>query len=151
MVRKLLGALTANQQREIARQEFAKAKLLLSEADAIHKVSKAYGACVGAAYYAMEHAACAAILLLGGVGAARGFPKSHRDIMLHFGTLTANEILLRPFGDLLRQVYGLREIADYSVTRHPDKSDADFALKSAQELLAACVEKWRAVIDPTRL
>jgi uncharacterized protein (UPF0332 family) len=144
-------ALTAKQQREMARLEFAKGKLLLSEADAIYKMGKAHGACVTAAYYAMEHAACAAILLFGGVGAAKGFPKSHRHIIEHLGILAAKDRLLVEFGDLLNQVYSIREIADYSATSHPDNKDAEFALMSAREFLAACAEKWKGTIDPTAL
>ncbi len=103
---------------------------------------------MSAAYYALEHAACAAILLYGGVGAAKGFPKSHRDIIQHIGTLSAGDPELGEFGDILNEVYSLRETADYNVTRHPVREDADFAIKSATELLALCKEKWKSDIDP---
>lgn len=144
-------ALTVKQQREMARLEFAKAKLLLSEADTIHKMGKAHGGAVRAAYYAMEHAACAAILLFGGVGEAKGFPKSHRHIMAHFGTFAAKDVLLDQYGGLLSQVYGLREIADYSATSHPGRADAEFAVGAARDFLSACATKWKATIDPVAL
>jgi uncharacterized protein (UPF0332 family) len=148
VVRSSPVALTAKQQRDMARLEFAKAKLLLSEADSIHKMGKAHGGSVRAAYYAMEHAACAAILLFGGVGDAKGFPRSHHHIIAHFGTFAAKDRLLDQYGGLLSQVYSLREIADYSATSHPGRTDADFALRAAREFLSACAEKWKATIDP---
>jgi uncharacterized protein (UPF0332 family) len=139
--------LTSIQRRNIAREQFAKAKKLLREAVAVKNIGKAPGACVSTAYYAFEHAACAAILLYGGVGPAKSYPLSHKGIISHIGDLTAKDQDLDRFGPLLNEVYGLREDADYSTTRHPSSADADFAVRSASDFITACSKKWKSVID----
>jgi uncharacterized protein (UPF0332 family) len=146
--KKPLVPLTKVQQRNIAREEFTKAKTQLSEAVSIRTLGKAPGATVSTAYYAFEHAACAAILLLGGVGVKGDFPKNHRDIGLHIGLLTAADTELANLGMLLMQVYTLREYADYSLQRHPSREEAEFAVQCASDFIAACLRKWKSEIDP---
>lgn len=131
----------------MARELFSKAKLQFEEAESILKMGKAHGSCVSTAYYAMEHAASAAILLFGGVGKDKGYRKSHRVIMQDFGTFVAGDLFLDEFGDTLSQVYSLREIADYNLGRHPGKEDAKFAVEKAGGLLDACRRKWKSAID----
>jgi uncharacterized protein (UPF0332 family) len=139
--------LTPKEQRAMARESFSKAKLQLEEAEFILKTGKAYGSCVSTAYYAMEHAASAAILLFGGIGKRKGYPPGHRDIMLHFGNFVVGDKFLDEFGEVLPQVYSLREIADYNTRRHPNKADAEFAVEKAKELFQACRRKWKSTID----
>ncbi len=139
--------LTAKMQRSMARESFSKAKLQLEEAEVILKTGKAHGSCVSTAYYAMEHAASAAILLFGGVGKSKGYPKRHQDIMLHLGKFAIGDNFLEEFGEAMRQVYALREIADYNTSRHPSKADAEFAVETAKGFLDACRRKWKSTID----
>lgn len=135
--------LTEAQRRSMALFGFRKAQRLLLEAEIIHKSENAPNACVHASYYVLEHCACAAILLFGGVGKIKGFPKNHADIILHIGIFTHGAADgLNGFGEALKEVYNFREISDYSVERDATNKDADVSVKHARRYFEDCCRKW---------
>ena len=136
--------LTDEQRLKISDQEFNRALSLAREAELVLNLRTAPSACVHSAYFSMEHCACAAILRYGGVGAERSFPRRHQDIILHIHRLTAGETGdMRGFGSALKEVYLLREAADYFVTRNPTNADAAFAYAALQKYLNATRAKWQ--------
>ena len=72
-------------------EEFNKACIHLSEAEKLAEFGQTPNACIHSAYYAMHHAAAAALYASGGVGPRRDVPKSHEHVIEHFGKLVANE------------------------------------------------------------
>ena len=139
-----IAPLTDEHREKMSDQEFRKALSLAKEAEIVSKLGSVPSACIHSAYFAMEHCACAAILRYGGVGAERSFPRRHQDIILHIERLTAEEVGdMRGFGDSLKEVYLLREAADYFVSRDPTNEDASFAVGRMQKYLNATRAKWK--------
>jgi uncharacterized protein (UPF0332 family) len=140
--------LTDEQRLKMSDQEFSRALSLAKEAELVLNLRMAPSACVHSAYFSMEHCACAAILRYGGVGAERSFPRRHQDIILHIDLLTAEETSdLRGFGSALKEVYLLREAADYFVTRNPTNADASFAFETLKKYLNATRAKWQFTVS----
>jgi uncharacterized protein (UPF0332 family) len=140
--------LTDEQRMKMSDQEFSRALSLAKEAELVLNLRMAPSACVHSAYFSMEHCACAAILRYGGVGAERSFPRRHQDIILHIDLLTTGETGdMRGFGSALKEVYLLREAADYFVTRNPTNADAAFAFETLKKYLNATKAKWQFTVS----
>lgn len=79
--------LSRDEQVAKAAAEFAKAERKLADAELLAGRGDTPEPCAHAAYYAMYHAACAAILLAGGSTKRGDVPDNHRDVLLAFGRL----------------------------------------------------------------
>jgi hypothetical protein len=92
----------------------------------------AYRDCVSRAYYAMYHAARAALLR------HRVEPRTHRGVlrMVH-QHLVRNGELPRELAQALADVRDLREYGDYGAAAPVTKEDAEAALADARKFLAA--------------
>ena len=105
-------------------------------------------ACAHAAYYAMHHCACAAILIAGGVGKYRDVPKSHEHAIEHYGVLTASEGgLLGESGKALSRARTDRTIADYDLGQTVSTAEASAMTADAKRLVEACARRWRLCPD----
>jgi uncharacterized protein (UPF0332 family) len=140
--------LSDEQRMKMSDQEFSRALSLAKEAELVLNLRLAPSACVHSAYFSMEHCACAAILRYGGVGAERSFPRRHQDIILHIDLMTTGDTGdMRGFGSALKEVYLLREAADYFVTRNPTNADAAFAFETLKKYLNATSAKWQFTVS----
>jgi uncharacterized protein (UPF0332 family) len=107
--------------------------------------SQTPNACIHSAYYAMYHAAAAALFASGGVGKRRDVPKSHEHVIERFGRLVANETGdLAAQGKVLSVARNERMIADYDVVSGASGIDAAETTKSARKFVDACMRKWNS-------
>ncbi|MFI5013320.1 MAG: hypothetical protein ACHQAY_13340 [Hyphomicrobiales bacterium] len=126
-----------------AQEEFEKAMVHLIEAERLSEWGMAPNACVHAAYYAMHHCACAAILAAGGVGRYLDAPKSHEHVIQHYGNLVAGEQgALGESGVVLNRARTDRMVADYDLVRGATNEDAVIDAAAARKFVQACMEKW---------
>jgi uncharacterized protein (UPF0332 family) len=96
------------------------------------------GATVHLAYYAMFHAARAA--LLRDTGSA---PKKHSSVVEQFGLLVRNRSeALKQAAHNLNKVEDSRIIADYGQVRRLSEREALDALNKAQEFLDLCAKEF---------
>ncbi len=131
--------LSEGERRERAQLEYRKANLHLAEAEALVEMAAAPNACAHAAYYAMHHGACAALLLAGGVGKRKDVPKSHEHVLEHFTSLVLNETgPLARTGLMLNRARGERVIADYDLGADIAIVEAAAVTKDARVFLEAC-------------
>jgi uncharacterized protein (UPF0332 family) len=101
-----------------AQEEFDKAFIHLVEAEKLAEFAQTPNACIHSAYYAMYHAATAALFASGGVGKRGDVPKSHEHVVEHFGKLVANEMGdLAGQGKVLSTARNDRMVADYDMVR----------------------------------
>lgn len=127
----------------MAEQERDKAFLHLAEAEALALWGKAPNACVHASYYAMEHFAAAAILMCGGVGKRKDFPRSHEHIIQHFGKLVEGEPgVLGECGRMLSRARNDRLTADYGLDETVSAEEASATALEARRFVDACQSKW---------
>jgi len=100
---------------------------------------------VSRAYYAMYHAARAAL------ASANVFPKTHEGVVSEFGrSLVLTEIFDRQLGKDLADAKAARETYEYSVTATVGKQEAEAILSNAQRFLDAVkrrLEEWHALIS----
>jgi uncharacterized protein (UPF0332 family) len=135
--------LTEAERVQLARQEYATALVHLAEAAALSAWGGAPNACMHASYYAMEHCAAAAILMSGGVGKRKDFPRSHAHIVEHFGRFIAAEPGdLGECGRMLSRAQNDRLTADYGVGEGISRDDAKAAAAEARRFVDACTVKW---------
>lgn len=141
-----LPPLTDGQRLVGARQEFAKALVHLNEAKRMAVWGEAPNACVHSAYYAMHHAACAAILVSGGVGKLKDVPKSHEHVIEHYGKLVASENdALAPTGMVLSRARTDRVVADYGMNESLTAKNASETTEAAEVMVKAISERWATV------
>jgi len=115
----------------------------MSEAEWLAASGEAPNACVHSAYYAMHHAAAAAILANGGVGKHRDVPKSHEHVIYHFEKIVECEP--DPLGSgaaLLNRGRSRRIVADYELYASATAAEAAELTKQARILLDAIRTKW---------
>jgi len=115
----------------------------LLEAERLANWGQAPNACVHSAYYAMHHAASAAILAAGGVGKHRDVPHSHEHVIEHFGKLVAGE--QDPLGaaaTVISHARSNRVDADYSPNQTADAAEANELTAQARIMLDAIRFKW---------
>lgn len=138
-------------EREVrGQEEFDKACIHLFEAEKLAEFARAPNACIHSAYYAMYHAAAAALFASGGVGKRRDVPKSHEHVVRHFGQLVEHEAGdLAGTGQLLSTARNDRMIADYDMVRGAGGMDAAETTKQARKFVDACKEKWKFVDQVT--
>ena len=123
--------------------EFAKAKRKLKDAELLASRGDTPEPCAHAAYYAMYHAACAAILLNGGSTKRGDVPDNHRDVLMAFGRLVDDlPPPLKETGMMLSDALRLRMVADYVLGGEVGAGEADIAVKNARELLDQCQKHW---------
>lgn len=143
--------LTDIQRMSKAGEEYAKALIHLVEAERLAAWGEAPNACVHSAYYAMYHAASAAILASGGVGKHLDVPKSHEHVIQHYGKLTQPESgFLAESGRVLNRARTDRMVADYGLVGGASKFDATTIAADARKFVDACTEKWGLVGSPVR-
>jgi uncharacterized protein (UPF0332 family) len=124
-------------------EEFDRACIHLFEAEQLAEFSKTPNACIHSAYYAMYHAATAALFASGGLGKRRDVPKSHEHVVEHFGKLVANETGdLAGLGMILSTARNDRMVADYDMVRGASGIDAAETTKLARKFVDACMNKW---------
>lgn len=124
-------------------EEFDKACIHLSEAEKLAEFARTPNACIHSAYYAMYHAASAALFASGGVGKRRDVPKSHEHVVEHFGKLVANETgELAGLGKVLSVARNDRLVADYDMVHGATGIDADETTKLARKFVDTCMNKW---------
>ncbi len=91
-----------------------------------------YEDAVSRAYYAMYHAARAAL------STVNVFPKTHEGVVSEFGRkFVLAEIFPKELGRNLADVKAARETYEYSVTATVGKSEAEVILLNAQEFVNA--------------
>lgn len=108
-------------------------------------------ACMHSAYYAMHHAAAAAILKSGGVGKHKDVPRSHEHVIEHYGKLVQLEPEpLAGTGMALSRARSDRMVADYGLTRGTDAEDAKETTRAARSMIDAIQKRWAfpLMIDP---
>jgi uncharacterized protein (UPF0332 family) len=126
-----------------SREAFAKALQHLMEAERLANWGEAPNACVHSAYYAMHHAASAAILASGGVGRYRDAPHSHEHVIEHFGKLVAGEA--GPLGaaaTVINHARIIRVDADYGPDETATAAEASDLTLKARIMLDAIRQKW---------
>lgn len=113
---------------------------------------EAPNACVHSAYYAMHHAACAALLASGGVGKLKDVPKSHEHVIEHYGKLVASENdTLAPTGRALSRARTDRVIADYGMSEILTAKNASETTAAAEMMVTTISERWTALTSPDAL
>jgi uncharacterized protein (UPF0332 family) len=138
-----LPPLSDTQRHEKAVGEFEKALLHISEAEWVAASGEAPNTCVHSAYYAMHHAAAAAILASGGVGKHRDVPKSHEHVIDHFEKIVEGEP--EPLGSgasLLNRGRSRRIVADYGLYASATAAEAAELTKQARILLEVIRTRW---------
>lgn len=91
-----------------------------------------YEDAVSRAYYAMFHAAKAAL------STVNAFPKTHEGLVSEFGRrFVLTGILQRDLGKDLADAKAARETYEYSVTATVEKSEAEAILSNAQRFVEA--------------
>lgn len=91
-----------------------------------------YEDAVSRAYYAMFHAAKAAL------STVNVFPKTHEGVVSGFGRMfVLNGIFRRELGKDLADAKAARETYEYSVTATVEKSEAEAILSNAQRFVGA--------------
>lgn len=91
-----------------------------------------YEDAVSRAYYAMYHAARAAL------STVNVFPKTHEGVVSEFGRkLVLTGVFPKELGKNLANVKAARETYEYSVTATVGKSEAEAILSNAQRLVNA--------------
>jgi uncharacterized protein (UPF0332 family) len=129
--------------KEKAQAEFAKAIMQLREAEESARLKQTPNACASSAYYAMHHAARAALLAAGGVGRLGDVPNSQEHVAEHYGRLVAGERdPLGSSGVALNSARFVREVADYDLYRNVDLPEAAEATAQARIVLDAIRQKW---------
>lgn len=127
-----------------ALQAWSKAEALLADASAVGTQS-APGAIVHLAYYAMFHAARAALLREAGSA-----PKKHASVIGQFGhAVRERSVALRQAGHNLKEVEKSRIIADYDDVRAISAKDAQEALARAIAFLDLCAEEFGFSREPS--
>lgn len=128
--------------------EYEKARVHLAEAKTLAALATAPNACAHVAYYAMFHAASAAILAAGGVGKRKDVPPSHEHVLEHFGNLVANEPgQLSEAGLLLGRARADRMTADYGLTKSIEATDAIATVKDAEVLVGLVGQRWSLLMS----
>jgi len=131
------------ERREKAIGELGKALVQLNEAERMAAWGEAPNACVHSAYYAMHHAASAAILANGGVGKRGDVPKSHEHVIEHFDNIVEGEPEpLGSAGKLLNLALTDRLDADYGLGLSATSAEAAELTRQARILLDAIRTKW---------
>jgi uncharacterized protein (UPF0332 family) len=94
-----------------------------------------------AAYYAMYHAARAALIQVDGLKA----PTKHSTVVGRFGQLAkqAGITELMAAGRLINEMQEERLLSDYAAGRRPSATDAAAAVEDARRFLAACASHYR--------
>ncbi len=139
-----LPPLTPAERATKARYEFDKAVVHLGEAERLASWGEAPGACVHTAYYAMHHAARAAILAAGGVGRLMDAPPSHEHVIEHYGKLIADEPEpLASTGLHLTRARADRTVADYGLSTHVTKTEASETAAFARAMVDAVQQRWK--------
>jgi uncharacterized protein (UPF0332 family) len=135
--------LTPSERAVKAQEEFEKAVTHLIEAERMADWGRAPNACVHSAYYAMHHAAAAAILASGGVGKHLDVPKSHEHVIQHYGTIVAKENeSLAATGPMLNRARTDRMVADYDLVRGADAHDATETTVNARTMVDLIMARW---------
>jgi len=126
-----------------AQEEYEKGLIHLIEAERMAAWGRAPNSCVHAAYYAMHHAARAALFATGGVGARKDVPKSHEHVLEHFGKLTQKEPAdLGEAGRWLNQARTDRMVADYDLVRGAVAFEATETTRLARRFVDAVAARW---------
>lgn len=135
--------LTPVEQGAKAAQEFDKARRKLGDAQLLAERGDTPEPCVHTAYYAMYHAACAVLLVSGGVTKRGDVPDNHRDVLLAFGRLVAQlPAPLDKTGVLLNEALRLRMVADHVLGGEVSAQDAETTVRNATQFLQHCEEHW---------
>lgn len=136
--------LTPPEQASKAQEEFEKAMTHLAEAERMSEWGLAPNACVHSAYYAMHHAATAALFAAGGVGKHKNVPKSHEHVIQHYGRLIDKEPEpLGGTGKMLSRARTDRMVADYDLVRSAAAKDARETTSDARRMVDAIQAKWK--------
>lgn len=113
----------------------------LAEADSMD-LCRTPGAAIHAAYYAMHHAARAALLRRDGERA----PTKHNAVINRFGQIAtaeaSNEPKLPQVGHDLNVAYDQRIDSDYNPRVQPTTAQARRCLNSARSFLVVCAEHF---------
>ena len=141
--RSAIVPLTDKQREDRARKQIEKAATHLREAESIEDAPNAR---VHSAYYAMHHAAAAAILMSGGVGKFRDVPASHEHLIEHFGKFfAAKEHPLHASALALNRARTFRVVADYDLDQNASLDEAKDVTREAQVMPAAIILAWPAL------
>ena len=115
----------------------------LIEAERMSQWGFAPNACVHSAYYAMHHAAIAALFAAGGVGKRKDVPKSHEHVIEHYGKLIADEPEpLGMTGKMLSRARTDRMVADYDLVQGASGEHASETTADARTMLDAVQARW---------
>ena len=126
-----------------ARAEYRKAIGHLQDAEILAKRGDTPNPCAHAAYYAMYHAACAVLLITGGVDKRGDLPDNHRDIVLHYGGRVAKEATpMAESGAILNNALNDRMIADYVLDSAVPDSAAKDLTKKARQFVDGIAQRW---------
>jgi len=91
-----------------------------------------YEDAVSRAYYAMDHAARAAL------STVNVFPKTHEGVVSEFGRkFVLKGVFPKELGENLADAKAARETYEYSVTATVEKSEAEAILLNAREIVKA--------------
>ena len=135
--------LSAEERAERAKEEFGKAITFLKEAELVAAQGGAPHLVVHGAYFAMEHAARAALFAAGGVGKYLDVPKSHEHVNEHYGKLVAGlGEPLESTGRSLNRALTDRTIADYNLTTRATQASASELVRAARAMVDAIQTRW---------
>jgi uncharacterized protein (UPF0332 family) len=123
--------MTPPDQRAVALPQWTVAVAFLSEMRSLDP-ERAPAASIHAAYYAMFHAARAAIILEDGVDAAR----THRGVIARYGVLAGEEAGAREQARALNRAADARMAGDYALDPRPTPAQARLAMARAEAFLA---------------
>jgi uncharacterized protein (UPF0332 family) len=138
-----LSPLSDLDRKEKAEAEFAKAIIQLGEAEGLARLGQIPNACASSAYYAMHHAARAALFAAGGVGRLGDVPNSHEHVAEHYLRLvTGAPEPLGSTAEALDRARFVREVADYDLYRNVKASEALATTVQARIMLDAIRQKW---------
>ena len=113
----------------IARAHLEKAAERLRVAEKLFREGH-YEDVVSRAYYAMYHAARAALSMV------NAFPKTHEGVVTEFGRrFVLTGIFLKELGKNLADAKAARETYEYSVTATIGRSEAEVILSNAQDFV----------------
>jgi len=94
---------------------------------------------VSRAYYAMYHAANAALATI------NIFPKTHEEVVSEFGKrFVLTRTFSRELGKILADAKAARETYEYSVTAIAEKSEAETIIFNGQKFVEAIMEYLKA-------